>query len=90
MEVPSQRLPDTNGETEGAISLIARGFLSKADLATDQTRSLKFMTLVLNAVATIAKAYRQLVPWQHCVGVVEVESELQFFTCVGPSHHIGK
>ena len=53
---------DTNGETEGAISLIARGFLSKADLATDQAWFLKFMALVLNAVATMAKAYRQLVP----------------------------
>ena len=62
MEVPFQSPTDTNGETEGAISLIARGFLSKADLATDQAWSLKSMALVLNAVATMAKAYRRLVP----------------------------
>ena len=62
MEVPFQRPTDTNGETEGAISLIARGFLSKADLATDQAWSLKAMALVLNAVATMANAYRRLVP----------------------------
>lgn len=60
MEAPLQRPTDTNGETEGAISLIARGFFSKACLVTDQAWSPRSLALVVNAVAT--KTHGQGIP----------------------------
>ena len=59
MEVPLRKPTDRNGETEGAISLNARGFFSKEGLAPDRASSLKSLALVLNAVTRVAKAYRR-------------------------------